>query len=154
MPRRIIDFQYQGAASPPMDGYFDKVIKYIPSDVVAAWLLVTSLIKSDNTIDQATVSWIAFAFVLVFTFFWMRWQTTKENTKTPHYSQTVIATIAFAVWAFALGAPFAYYDFYRPTYGSLALIGFTLVAPLLGGYFPAGNPPPVAPNPPSTSGPQ
>jgi hypothetical protein len=46
-------------------------------------------------------------------------------------TQTAISTGAFAVWVFALGGPFASLVFYRPSYGSIVLIMYTLVVALI-----------------------
>lgn len=36
--------------------------------------------------------------------------------------QVLISTIAFVVWVFAIGGPFASLDWYKPVYGGIALI--------------------------------
>jgi uncharacterized membrane protein len=119
-----------------VDGYFDRVIKYIPGDVVAAWTAATGLISSLG--DAATpqmneagnVLWIAFFFGLVVTALWTWRQTSESNTR-PAVTQIVVATLAFTVWVFALGGPFKELSFYRGQYGALVLIGFTLLSGLI-----------------------
>ncbi len=51
------------AAAQPVeiDSYFDKVLKYIPADIVAAWVAVTGLVSSARDIPQQAVLWVAFA---------------------------------------------------------------------------------------------
>src|SRR5205814_9163250 len=46
-----------GAAAQPVeiDSYFDKVLKYIPADIGAAWVAVTGLVSSAQDIPRQTV---------------------------------------------------------------------------------------------------
>jgi hypothetical protein len=131
MSRRIITRSLQSnGESVPADGYTDKLIKYIPADVVAAWLAVTGIIASDTEAPQQTLLWVLFFIFLVITFFWTLKQTTQRG-KSPAMTQTAISTGSFAVWVFALGGPFASLVFYRPSYGSIVLIMYTLVVALI-----------------------
>src|SRR5690349_15561196 len=38
-----------------IDTYFDKVVKYIPADIVGAWVAVTGLVSSASGIDRQMV---------------------------------------------------------------------------------------------------
>ena len=51
----------------PADGYFDRVVKYVPTDVVGAWVAITTLLKSAQNIRQDIVLWICLAFGNVIT---------------------------------------------------------------------------------------
>lgn len=134
MSRRVITRSLQSLQpngnAEKTDGYTDRLLKYIPADVVAGWLGVTSIINSDATAPQTTLLWIFFAIFLVFTALWTLKQTTQRG-KPPAKTQTAIATGSFAVWVFALGGPFATMAFYRPSYASLALITYTLLVTLV-----------------------
>ncbi len=131
MSRRIVTTPAKGlGAARPVDTYFDKVVKNIPADIVAAWVTVTGLISAASDVPVATVLWIAFAFGLVLTFFWTLRQT-REAGQPPAYTQSAIAAGAFAVWVLALGGPFATLAFYRPLYGSLLLIAYSLVVAVI-----------------------
>lgn len=58
------------------------------------------------------------------------------------------STLAFAVWVFALGGPFAAtFAWYKPVYGSVLLILTTLTLPVFESIFYKGTPPspPVVP---------
>src|SRR5439155_4230990 len=56
-----------GAPSEAIDTYFDKVVKFIPADIVAAWVAVTGLVASAPDIPRETILWIAFAIGLILT---------------------------------------------------------------------------------------
>jgi uncharacterized membrane protein YfcA len=123
MGRRIVTKQYQGGGTATTDGYFDKVIKYIPSDIVAAWTGVLSFLDVDK---EFTALWIAFVIGLVLTYFWTIKQTSEEN-KPPAINQALISTGAFGIWVCALGGPFKSISGYETKYGALLLILYTLI---------------------------
>ena len=133
MGRRIVTTQEQdtSAESNP-DSYFDRLFKYIPSDVVACWLATTGIINSlpDQEPKNAWL-WIIFFFLLVMTPIWVKSQTKEPRQQTAH-TQIIISAIAFVVWVFALGGPFTSFSFYRPYQGSVVLILYTtLVAAIV-----------------------
>lgn len=115
------------AGAPPLetDTYFDKVIKYIPADVVGAWVVVTGLVSSAGGGPRQTILWIAFGAGLVLTVWWTLTQAAAPGRRSP-VTQAVISTGAFAVWVFALGGPFEHVPGQK-LYGSLLLILYTLL---------------------------
>ena len=133
MGRRIVTTQAQSltiATAPAVDTYFDKLIKYIPAELIAAWTAVTGLIAGATKEPQGTLLWIAFIVGLILTAAWI-WRRTTEPKKPIAITQIIISTMAFAVWVFALGGPFAAMNWYSPLYGSLLLIAFTLIVPVI-----------------------
>ena len=132
MSRRIVSAQYQAVAggAPKLDGYFDRLLKYIPSDIVAAWVAIIGLIAAAEGVPVPTLLWIMFAVFVVMTAVWTYMQT-READMPPAKTQIAIATISFIVWVFALGGPFVYLDFYNPIYGSIVLIMYSLVAGMI-----------------------
>ncbi len=136
MSRRILAFppraQAAAGAGPPLveiDTYFDKVVKYIPADIVGAWVAVTGLISSARDIPRLTILWVAFGIGLILTAWWT-WKQAALPGRRPPVTQVVISTGAFAVWVFALGGPFQHVPG-RDVYGSLLLILYTLVVALI-----------------------
>ena len=132
MSRRIQSVAYHAAGGGSnVDGYFDRVIKYIPSDVVGAWLAVTGIIKSlEPGASNPPVQWIAFIVGVILTAGWT-WRQTTEPMQPTATVQILMSTIAFVVWVIALGGPFATLPGYKDYYGSLLLIGFTVAAGLV-----------------------
>ncbi len=133
MGRRIVTSQLQslsGGTPPPVDTYFDKLIKYIPADLIAAWTAVTGLIAGATKEPQAILLWGAFIVGIILTAAWT-WRQTTVPQKPPAITQIIISALAFIVWVFALGGPFAKMGWYSPLYGSLLLIAFTLIVPLI-----------------------
>lgn len=47
-------------------------------------------------------------------------------------TQLAVSTIAFAIWALALGSPFATLGWYKPIYGGIFLPAYTFLIPIFG----------------------
>ena len=138
MSRRIVWSTYQSSESNgKIDSYFDRLLKYIPADVVGLWLTGSGLIKtSPDDLSRVGLLWLLFVLGLVFSFLWTRKQT-AESQKPIAWRQIFLSCGSFFVWVFAIGGPFAELTFYKPLYGSLLLLIYTTAIPLL--------PPPPAP---------
>jgi len=130
MSRRIITTQFQGAGNASVDTFLDRVVKYIPADIIAAWTSITGLISSAANVPGQRILWIVFAVGLIVTPLWILKLTAKPD-QAPAKTQAIVGTGAFAVWVFALGGPFANLHFYRSLYGSLILIFYTLIVALI-----------------------
>ncbi len=123
-----------GVPPPPIppgeiDTYFDKVVKYIPADIVTAWVAVTGLVSSARDLPRQPILWVAFAIGLILTACWT-WKQAAVPGRRPPATQAIISTGAFAVWVFALGGPFQHVPG-QQLYGSLLLILYTLVVALI-----------------------
>jgi hypothetical protein len=138
MGRRVITSSpHSNKTGETVDSFAARVVKYIPADVVAAWITVNSLIKptpTNSTTDQTDypVLFGVFAVFVVLTVLWT-WQTTKEPNMPVAKRQILVSTISFIVWVFAIGGPFQYFGAVsaRPYLGGIVLIIWTLVAGLI-----------------------
>lgn len=122
------------ASSPSMtaenpDDYRDRLIKYIPADVVAIYVSLLALIKTANPEKTpiVTIEWAIFGIILVVSIPWQR-----RIVKIDKWQQVAIGSVAFVVWAISLGDPFAttWRTWYQPLYGSIILMLFTFLIPL------------------------
>ncbi|MEH2334376.1 hypothetical protein [Nostoc sp.] len=113
-----------------IDDYFSKLLKYIPTEIVGGWIAITGLIKSATGIPTNTILWVLLIIFTVITAAYIL-QQTSERQKPPAVKQTIISSIAFLVWVFALGEPFSSLSFYSPVYGSILLIICSLIIPLI-----------------------
>jgi hypothetical protein len=138
MNRRIITAQMQagtmgtaaaGAAAAGTDQYVDKLFKYIPADVTAGWIAVTGLLSQLSNPSSALL-WVLFVIFVAFAALWT-WRQTRLAGAPPAIVQIIIATIAFIVWVFALGGPFATLPWWNSVYGAILLIVYTLAVPLI-----------------------
>jgi hypothetical protein len=133
MIRRIVTSKTQ-AAEPghETDSYVDRIVKYIPTEIVGAWIAVKGIVEAAVAAQRQAVLWVCFALSVVLTLLYVLKRTAAPG-KPPAVGQALISTAAFVVWAFALGEPFSSL-LGGPTqalYGSLLLIFFTLAAGLV-----------------------
>jgi len=133
MSRRIVTTQYQSASDDiKIDNYFDRIIKYIPADVIGAWIATVGIVSSfaaSNT-PKNTILWIAFVIGIIFTAIWT-WKQTTVPGKPAAKTQIIISIGAFVVLVFALGEPFDELFWYDPGYGSLSLIFYALLVGMI-----------------------
>jgi len=106
------------------DDYNKKLLKLIPSEIIAAYITVAGLIPDRNNIWL----WGITIVLLVLVTPYLR---SFQGVKKPlHYA---VSSISFIVWVFAIGGPFAATGWYESWMGSVALILWTLVPPLFFG---------------------
>jgi len=131
MPRAIQTESLHAAGdSADVDSYLDKVVKYVPSDVIAAWMTASTILKGQNHHPSKSLLWIVFSVGLVACCLWTYGQIYRtQKDKMIASIQTVVSSLAFIVWVYAFDGPFPdLLGWYRPYLASLILIGFTLLA--------------------------
>ncbi len=103
------------------DNYLDRVVKYVPADVIAVYLAVDNILKNAGDVDNLeTYLWVVFAVLLILTPIYL-WRVAQVRKRL----QIAISTASFAVWVFALGGPFTYLGWYEPIQGAILLPLFT-----------------------------
>ncbi len=109
---------------PVVDEYRDRLIKYIPAEIVTLYLFVnTVLVAAVDQIPRTTLDilqWCVFGIMLILTFLYQRF--TLNIIKK---AQLLIGIISFAIWVFTLGGPFTNLSWYHPVYGTLLLPIYT-----------------------------
>lgn len=111
------------AAMPSKDGYFDRLFKYIPAELVAGYIFVNGTVKQITDQSSAEVlHWILFTAFWILTPLYL-WRVQKVKKIQQH----IISLLSFIVWVFALGGPFALYGWYDPVYGALLLPFYTII---------------------------
>ena len=149
-------FKFAAQEPPPdsktTDSYAEKLIKYIPADILAAYVAITGITASND--PPLWLSWGIFGVLLALTPLYVCFvKTQPAGFVTSKMFHWLTACLAFTSWCFALGGPFAQtFDWYQPYLGSVVLILTTLIIPVLEGQFypcnPSSTPPAV---PPATS---
>jgi hypothetical protein len=129
MSRRVIGHQLQSSNGGGVDSYASRVVKYVPGDIVAAWLALSALLAAQDK-PRTTLLWWCFGVMCVATPLWIV-RTTRIAGRGPAVTQAGVSTVAFGVWVFATGVPFSAYGFYEPSLGGVALILFTVGAGLV-----------------------
>lgn len=110
------------------DDYRDKLMKYIPGESVAFYLMLENTAVGSFANDAGAFQmalWFIFALGILGTIIYL-WGISKVRD----VRQILITTIAFIVWVFSLGGPFAFIQ-YHEFFGSVALGFTTFVIPAL-----------------------
>jgi len=109
------------------DGYFNRLFKYIPAELVAGYIFVLGVVKQlTDTGEIRTFQWLLFIIFCILTPLYL-WRVQKVLKLQQH----LISLLSFVVWVFALGGPFALSGWYNPVYGSILLPLFTLVVAII-----------------------
>jgi hypothetical protein len=129
----------------PTDSYLTKIVKYIPTEIIAAYVTLSGFIVggSDNQ-PQLFYFWVVFIALLILTPIYLH-VATPESGKTSSLRHPVAGALAFAAWAFASGGPFMQFQFdkedgsgwYTRTIGSIVLVLVCLCLPLIERAFPS-----------------
>ncbi len=120
-----------GASRQKPDDYQTRIVKYIPAEILAAFIAIESVINSTAQLT-AVIHWVIFFALFALTPLYM-WRVTSEKNKPPAKTQILVSTLSFFIWAFALGGPFLSLNWYQPVYGAVLLPIFTLVIPIING---------------------
>ncbi len=117
-----------GAAPAVADDYRTRLVKYIPTEIIALYVTAVGLIakQESTTGDETVVSWIVFLVLMGLTPVYLFRMEGVEKKQ-----QLAISTVCFFVWVFATtDGPFADFLWYSPLYGVLGMILFTFCVPL------------------------
>jgi hypothetical protein len=106
----------------PDQDYKSKLLKLIPSEIVAAYLVIEGIIPDHRKyIGTLAVSII----LLILVPFYL-----KRIYKVKRFGQHVFVMIAFVIWIYSLGGPFRHWNLWEAWIGSSLLILYTLAIPL------------------------
>ena len=110
-----------GASAAVADQYADRLMKYIPGEVVSLFILLNGLAaNAPETIPRVPLQWGVFGILLVGTWFYLR-----RILHVTKWHQLVISTVAFVIWVFFLGGPFKSLAWYDQFYGTFLLPLYT-----------------------------
>jgi hypothetical protein len=137
-----------GAPAATEDDYITKLLKYIPVEILGAYLFMQSVIDSNVTTSHAHAVWLLCLLIGagIFTFAYDRWVLSIIRM-----TQLLMSVLAFAVYVFAMGGWFSTTGWYHQWYASIAvptfvvLVGILPVKPL-----PTSAPSPASPSTPAT----
>jgi hypothetical protein len=115
------------------DNYMSRVLKYIPTEIVMAYLSIDGVLRScynpnvwaDRQI-LLRLLWGISAVLTILTPLWL-WRVMGVRRR----PQIIISTLSVPVWLFALGGPFNLLHWYRPALGAIALPLYTLMLPII-----------------------
>ena len=102
--------------------YKMKLLKLIPSEIVAAYILIGSIIP-DEYKQWGTI--VAAIIMLVLIPFYLR-----RLYDVKRLGQIIYIMVAFIIWIYTLGEPFQHWGIWQEWIGSALLILYTLTIPL------------------------
>ena len=127
---RVITSAEAAADSNMREGtYAQKVVRYIPGEVVATYLALSGIVMTATGIPTALIMWLVTGALIVLTPVWTLYATDIPGKPRPWF-QAAASTVAFAVWALTIGGSILFASWYQPVYGSILLILCTFVIPL------------------------
>jgi hypothetical protein len=116
---------------PKEDDYTQKLLKYIPAEIVAAFIAIDGVIKS-VTNPSIVAQWVILGVLFLATVAYT-WRASEKPGLPLAIDQICISSIAFFIWVFTLGGPFASLSWYMSYYGTIALILYTTLIPFFFG---------------------
>src|SRR5215207_6264134 len=109
----------------PANSYRDVLLKLIPSEIVAAYMVIDGAVSQDE--DRARgLTLIAGLLLLLLTPIYLARLYGVRNR-----AQIIFTTLSFVVWLYSLGGPFRFWGLYYPAISSVILVIWTLLAPLI-----------------------
>jgi hypothetical protein len=153
--RRFFNSQDPPQDSRPDDSYFQKLLRYIPADIVAAYLTIDGIVRAQSHYPD-WLPWTVFGVMFLMTPFYVVFKMSDPPGFTFSRNFNIAASLfAFTVWALALDGAFAHtVPGWSPVYGSILLVLTTLLMPIAEKLFlkfvPNPNPGNVPAAPPST----
>jgi hypothetical protein len=116
------------AATPPAyESYLDRLMRMVPSEVVALYLVGAGFIPKTDRIVLAIWSVVCLGGVVAIRALGSR---DVKAGKGPQWGSVAISSTAFVVWLYSLGGPFAAFGVYVPYIGSLLVLAWTFFIPL------------------------
>lgn len=102
--------------------YKSKLLKLIPSEIVAAYILIVGIIPDEYKYWGTLIT--ALIMLVLIPFYLRRLYDVKR------LGQIIYIMIAFVIWIYTLGGPFQQWGIWQDWIGSALLILYTLTIPL------------------------
>lgn len=108
-----------------LDNYWARLAKYVPIEVISAYLLIKGALESAYKANDATGR--LFLACLTILGIAGTWFFAKRVLGVIRWQQCAISSLAFLVWVFATGGVFASFAWYMPwmTTAAVVFFGFT-----------------------------
>lgn len=106
--------------------YSERLAKYIPSEVLAAYIFASNLIGTYQTRQHQIVALfilIGVCLIAVPLYYWKITPVGKSSRL-----NCIVSMIAFVVWAYAMGGPFVELGWHHAATSGIILAAFTLLS--------------------------
>jgi hypothetical protein len=120
------------------DSYVSKMVIYIPTEIIAAYVAVSGFIKGLPLRQQFTWFCIVAVGMLLLTPAYL-WSATASPGRKRTLAHPITGAIAFGAWVFATGGPFEHFQlapdgssgWYSRAIGSIVLVFVCLMLPVI-----------------------
>ena len=109
------------------DDYLSRLVKYVPIEIIGAYITISGILHAAYSGSSRAISLgvLLIASLVVVGLYCRRVLNIARR------SQVIVSMTAFVVWVFATGGVFAYWSWYAPWTGSVAMISFGLLAKIV-----------------------
>jgi len=107
------------------NNYQSRLLKLIPSEIIAAYLVIVGFIPPDYAHSKILLTVITAVLLVLIPFYLVSFQSVKG------VFQIIFTSVSFLVWVYSMGGPFMYFGFYEPVIGSTLLVLWTLLIPFV-----------------------
>ncbi len=125
--KKSLGFAKEKSNKEELSFYFSRVLKLIPSDVIALYLFGANIIPFENKFVLLGWSIFCFSAVLISRIL----GTKNENKNSTQWVVVFISSISFIIWIYLIGGPFRDFNIHIPYVGALAMAGWTFLIPYL-----------------------
>ena len=108
--------------------YLDRLMKMIPGDAVGLYLVGSGLIPEGQAIGLAAWTVLCLIGAILIRAYGTA---DPENNMPPDWVHVGISSVAFVIWVYTMGGPFAAFNLYIPYIGSLLVLAWTFFVPII-----------------------
>ena len=116
-----------GERGQEFKGYLERLMKMIPGEVVGLYLVGSGFIPANQSFVFAVWAVICLGGVIAIKAYGTADQ---ANQKLPDWTHVAISSVAFVLWVYTIGGPFAAYGVGVPYLGSLLVLAWTFFVPV------------------------
>ena len=122
--RRAVAF----AGGEGFRAYLDRLLKMIPAEIVSLFVVGSGVIPEEQSL--ALVAWTIICLIGVIGL--RAYGTADPEERLPtDWTHVAISCGAYIIWVYSLGGPFKAYDLHVSYLGSLLVLGWTFVIPMI-----------------------
>lgn len=126
-PDTVVRAAAAGGAQDDFKFYLDRLMKMIPAEVISLYLIGRGFIPLEQPVVLVVWAVVCLAGVLLVRAYGTA---DPEANKSPDWVHVAISAVAFVIWIYTLGGPFAAANLYVPYVGSLLVLAWTFFVPV------------------------
>lgn len=105
------------------NSYQSRLLKLIPSEIIAAYLAILGFIPEDYQHAKILLTVVSVSLLVLLPFYLYIMQGVRG------FIQIAFTSLSFVVWVYSIGGPFTYWGIHDAIVGSTILVIWTLLIP-------------------------